>query len=618
MSSKFYLGQRLSYEGDLCTVRYIGNVAGIEGTWLGVEWDDVSRGKHAGEHNGINYFKCKQTGTPGSFIRPNRPHDQPRNFLQALKVKYASELEEVAHGVVEKAIRISGKEVEEVGFDKVRRQLADLHELRIVLLDEMRITAREQNDYASPKKDDEKGRSTLNEIRETCPNILELDISRNLFEKWGEVVSICEQLEHLGGLRVGENRFRDISLTDSDVAHCKHIFNKVKDLSLEVTLLDWNESVSLANLFPNITSLSLSGNQYTTLPLGYLSSPITVLTLQDNKFSTLTDLLPLTRLATLQRLILKQNKISDATKPEERDPTGSKNKLPIFPVSVTDVDLSHNAISTWCFIHALGEAFPGLTSLRVAHNPLYRDLRHPADDSRPLTADDGYMLTVARLPKLKSLNFSTITDKDRLNAESYYLSLIAAELSANPASSEPAILARHPRFAALCAEYGDPVVRREVGAFNPNSLAARLLRLRCRLGPSALAAKAAANVKGHNNGERFVVEVPRTFNVYGVLGLVGKRCGLPPMRLKLVWETGEWDYPVPAASSASAASEGSGGVAPAMLDWDSESEDGSIALVKVPREVHLVAGTRAVGTWVDGLEVNVRVEMLDRQLGNTG
>lgn len=58
MSHKFYIGDRLSFDGALCTVRYIGNVEGTKGDWLGVEWDDTFRGKHSGEHKGKRYFTC--------------------------------------------------------------------------------------------------------------------------------------------------------------------------------------------------------------------------------------------------------------------------------------------------------------------------------------------------------------------------------------------------------------------------------------------------------------------------------------------------------------------------------------------------------------------------------
>jgi hypothetical protein len=60
MPPNFHVGQRLSFESALCTVRYIGPVEGTEKEWLGVEWDDSSRGKHDGEHKGVRYFRCKR------------------------------------------------------------------------------------------------------------------------------------------------------------------------------------------------------------------------------------------------------------------------------------------------------------------------------------------------------------------------------------------------------------------------------------------------------------------------------------------------------------------------------------------------------------------------------
>jgi len=55
----FHVGQRLSFGGDLCTVRFIGIVQSTKGAWLGVEWDDPSRGKHDGSVKGLKYFQCK-------------------------------------------------------------------------------------------------------------------------------------------------------------------------------------------------------------------------------------------------------------------------------------------------------------------------------------------------------------------------------------------------------------------------------------------------------------------------------------------------------------------------------------------------------------------------------
>lgn len=59
MSANFQIGQRISFDGSLCTVRYAGPVDGTKGVWLGVEWDDPVRGKHSGEHDGKRYFVCR-------------------------------------------------------------------------------------------------------------------------------------------------------------------------------------------------------------------------------------------------------------------------------------------------------------------------------------------------------------------------------------------------------------------------------------------------------------------------------------------------------------------------------------------------------------------------------
>lgn len=53
-----YVQQRLSYDGHLCTVRFVGQVQSTKGDWLGVEWDESDRGKHNGEHGGVRYFEC--------------------------------------------------------------------------------------------------------------------------------------------------------------------------------------------------------------------------------------------------------------------------------------------------------------------------------------------------------------------------------------------------------------------------------------------------------------------------------------------------------------------------------------------------------------------------------
>jgi hypothetical protein len=110
-------------------------------------------------------------------------------FLEALHKKYASDTHaESSSQNLDQPIEWGGKVVEEVGFEKIRRQLALLHELKIVLLDGLCI-------YGA-------GSGDLGEMQRTCPNVMELDLSGNMLEEWAEVVRICGQLTRLRSLRV--------------------------------------------------------------------------------------------------------------------------------------------------------------------------------------------------------------------------------------------------------------------------------------------------------------------------------------------------------------------------------------------------------------------------------
>ncbi|KAK4980803.1 hypothetical protein LTR66_010356 [Elasticomyces elasticus] len=469
MEEIYYLGKRLSLNGNRCTVRYVGEVQGKSGQWLGVEWDDPARGKNDGTNGGVRYFDClSKAKTPASFLRPKQQWDPPVTFLGALRAKYAPEVTHVVQN-----IRISGKEAEEIGFEKIRRQQAHLQNLRIVVVDGMRIAMFDRG----------AGGDAL-DIRQTCPSVTDLDLSRNLLETWSD-------------------------------------------------------------------KLVLKNNQISTIPV-VVTSDVSV----------------------------------DSTSPVD------------FANTVYDIDLSYNQISSWSFISALPSVFPGLTHLRVSYNPLYYSL--VSAEGKPLTAEDGYMLTIARLPRLRYLNYSAVTGKERLNAETYYLSQIAVELADNPPEREADVLAQHPRYAELCEEYGEPAIARAAkDTINPNSLAARLISFVFQLSP--IAAKTVDN----SIEPTWKTEIPKSFSIYNVLGMVGKHYGMPPMQLRLVLETGERD---PAAREMGGTYQ--------VDEWDSSDEEvnapgGSNAregTMWVEREEEMVAGTRAVGTYVEGTSAKVRVE----------
>lgn len=53
---EFKVGCRIEHQSQFGTVKYIGEVDEHPSVWLGINWDDATRGKHDGSVNGKRYF----------------------------------------------------------------------------------------------------------------------------------------------------------------------------------------------------------------------------------------------------------------------------------------------------------------------------------------------------------------------------------------------------------------------------------------------------------------------------------------------------------------------------------------------------------------------------------
>lgn len=136
--------------------------------------------------------------TPASFIRPTRKPDPEQSFVEAVFHKYAS-----GDGLnPEKQIVISGKVAEEIGFDKIAEQQAQVHELKIVLVDGQRINRAHTRLHDASATQGVAETATDLTVGEACPSIVELDLSRNLFVSLDEIENICSQLKNLKTLRL--------------------------------------------------------------------------------------------------------------------------------------------------------------------------------------------------------------------------------------------------------------------------------------------------------------------------------------------------------------------------------------------------------------------------------
>lgn len=230
------------------------------------------------------------------------------------------------------------------------------------------------------------------------------------------------------------------------------------------------------------------------------------------------------------------------------------------------------------------------------------------------------MLTLSRLSTLRTLNYSPITPAERRNAELYYLSTIGSALALVPPEQESQITNQHPRYTELCTLYGEPTVTRTApDTVGVHTLAARLIDFTFVFCPSVPHGPGTDGADGTQMVMEKKKQVPRGFDVYRLKGIAGRLFSLPPMQLRLMWETDEWD-PVGGEEddmgwSCSEDEELVGGHGDGRC---AEMEGGDVVKLEeagreehgwVTREVELVDGTREVGFWIEGRAARVRVEL---------
>lgn len=399
------LGGRLSYKGDLCTIRYIGSIEpwGDDITAYGVEWDDPNRGKNNGELKGKKYFDCIVPGA-GSFIKSSKPHDGFKNFDQAIREKYSPE--ETTQEEME-VIRISlHKFVESVGMEKVRRIQEHFENAKTLSLARMGVnTEKNGGDDLAPQL------VALNH----------LDLSYNLFSDWTELISLLDKLPELKSVVLNGNR-----LSWGEHMTMPGALN-IKELSLSNTLVTPEDLKSLAPVFGrSLTSLNLSHNLFDdTMTDGILRS--------------------LEGFEALESLDLSFNKFQSAPCGNALDKIKDINLSNNFIVDIppveklktaTNINISYNSITQWSYLNNVLSFAPRVNFLRINGNPFYE------------TEEDSHVYVLGRVGQITKLNGTTISDRERIDAELYFISQLKKQ-------KIPGFDLASDRWTELCQKHGD-------------------------------------------------------------------------------------------------------------------------------------------------------------------
>ncbi|POM66785.1 Tubulin-specific chaperone E [Phytophthora palmivora] len=427
--------------GSLGTIRYVGPVATSKDAstlYYGIEWDAWGRGKNDGSvelPNGerVVHFEgpCGRQltghGNPMSFKCSFVKHtvfDKTSSLLEKLQERYSNQEGTMSSGT--KDVMVTGevgttlgseKPIEFVGAKKLRTQQT-LQTIEKISLSGCQI--------------DRLGGDGL---RTLAPNLTELDLSRNLFSTWSDILDVVRELPLLETLILSGNRFTVDESGDGEV------FENLKVLVLNQTLVSWeNVGKLVSRHFPKLEQLHLVDNEYENGELTVYQNTaswmetLSVLDLSLNRLSSWEKVLQVVggMFANLSQLFLNGNRIVTLGVDNEELVTGFQK--------LTTLSLSENLIDSWTSIDALN-AFPLLDTLRLSKIPL----------TTQMSLGEARMLVVARTDRIAVFNASPIREKERKEAEQLYLKRILHELAVigDNESERECVLAGHPRFNRL-------------------------------------------------------------------------------------------------------------------------------------------------------------------------
>nr|XP_043615247.1 tubulin-folding cofactor E [Erigeron canadensis] len=443
----FKLGQRVHWTGDphrIGTVKYIGPVSGYSGTWVGVDWDNRD-GKHDGSVNGVRYFNA-QFPNSASFARPHNLSSGV-SLLQALDMRYrtSSTKEELDEMYVFSA---SNKKVnvQLVGKDKIEDILGRFEELPGAALSYLGVSS-----AGDPV-----------EISKTLPNLKELDLTGNLLSEWQDVDAICSGLPALTALNMTTN------MMSNSVVGVSHLKN-LRLLVINNTTINWSQVEVLKESLQAIEELHLMGNKIreitpTSSKVVQGFDSLRILNLEDNYIADWGEILKLSQLKCLEQIHLNKNNIEHIWYP-------STDELSCNPFqSLRCLLIGGNKIEDVASIDTLN-LYPALVDIRCSENP--------ATD--PKRGGVARFALISRLAKVKVLNGSEITPRERKDSEIRYVRLVMSK----PHQNLEEIKRLHPRFIELRAFYGIEDERPSNGPSGPQKMASGLITvtLKC-VGPS--------------------------------------------------------------------------------------------------------------------------------------
>ena len=418
------LGKRVELNEKTAKIKYVGPLKHKKEykeneIWLGLDWEDKTRGKHNGTVEGFEYFKTINGENSGSLVKMTKVNIG-QTFKGALGYKYNFYEEEGNdyHKDVDKALEkdnfiTTDKKIiniELVGKEKAAKKFSEFEYMPCIDLNYSYIN------------------SLGNNLSDILPRLKELSLTRTLLTKWSEFLDILIQFKNLTLLNFSENILIFDDKFDEEIKKFENGEYKLhlNTLVLNKCNLDTYHIIKLSPVFVYLDYLYLKSNRINpdtydksenkkfieenisnieknTTNLKYLS-------LEQNKINSFFFGYKIFKSPKLKYINLNQNIISDLIPTENNEE--NQKLLEEFKKSMEHILLDYNMFKKEDYTKIMVDLETmELKDIDILNNGFIDKIG----------VEKVKIEMIGRNPQLKILNNTTITKIMRRDAEKQYL-----------------------------------------------------------------------------------------------------------------------------------------------------------------------------------------------------
>jgi hypothetical protein len=490
-----YIHRKIELNGYVGVVKYCGKLKHKEDNdiWLGIEWEDVTRGKHNGTVEGVEYFSCSHT-TAGSLIKISKVNFGI-SFEEALEFKYnfiKTEGQNELMSFLNKAnenesyIQAGRKkiEIEFVGKEKALEKFSHLDRMQNLDLSFSYFSQVGEN------------------IGALIPRVKDLFLEKTLLSKWSQFAKLFS-ISSLESLNFVDNAFMHFDDEfEKEVANFKG-HTALKTVVLNKCKIDFNALQKLSPLLASVETLYLYLNQvndstidkdtdYTQLKANMKN--LKFLSLEKNNIKDYGLVIETMSPVNLKALNLNQNHITAFQ---------SNDTIKQMAPNVNFLYLDYNAINDEKIISQLN-LFINLTDLDILNNPFVTKTN----------LEKIKCELIGRLLKLHILNNTDIVKDDRKDYEILYLrNSVSDYLKANSSSTfdmqkfTKYMQEHNPNYFILKKKYFDPLedLLENINTVHTNTIKGNIME-----------------ITFEHNGKQIKKKFPKSTTFYNLKNLLSK------------------------------------------------------------------------------------------------